>query len=64
MQPPPLDMKKINKDWTLFLDRDGVINIDKDGSYIFTPDEFIFMDGAPELFKKLTSAFRYIIVVT
>lgn len=64
LHPLPLDLKKIDKNWTLFLDRDGVINIDKDGSYIFTPDEFIFMDGAPELFKKLTSAFRYIIVVT
>lgn len=61
---PPLDLKSIDKSWTLFLDRDGVINIDKDGSYIFTPDEFIFMDGAPDLFSKLTTAFRYIIVVT
>ncbi|MBL7745237.1 MAG: HAD-IIIA family hydrolase [Chitinophagaceae bacterium] len=61
---PPLDLKSINENWTLFLDRDGVINVDKDGSYIFTPDEFFFMDGAPELFKKLTSHFKYIVVVT
>lgn len=61
---PALDLKNIDREWTLFLDRDGVINVDKDGSYIFTPDEFIFMEGAPELFKKLTSAFKHIIVVT
>jgi D-glycero-alpha-D-manno-heptose 1-phosphate guanylyltransferase len=61
---PPLDLKAIDNSWTLFLDRDGVINIDKDGSYIFTPDEFIFMDGAPDLFSKLTTAFKHIIVVT
>jgi D-glycero-alpha-D-manno-heptose 1-phosphate guanylyltransferase len=64
LKHPPLDLTKIDKSWTLFLDRDGVINIDKDGSYIFTPDEFIFMDGAPELFKKLDASFKYLIVVT
>ncbi|HEY6503742.1 MAG TPA: HAD-IIIA family hydrolase [Chitinophagaceae bacterium] len=64
LQLPPLALENIDKDWTLFLDRDGVINIDKDGSYIFTPDEFIFMEGALDLFKKLNTAFRYIIVVT
>jgi D-glycero-alpha-D-manno-heptose 1-phosphate guanylyltransferase len=60
----PLDLKKIDKSWTLFLDRDGVINKDKIGSYIFNPDEFIFLNGAPELFKKLTHKFGRIIVVT
>lgn len=64
LQAPPLDLKKIDHSWSLFLDRDGVINIDKDGSYIFTPDEFIFMEGAPELFGKLKSAFAHIVVVT
>lgn len=64
LRTPTLDLKKVDREWTLFLDRDGVINIDKDGSYIFTPDEFIFMDGAPELFGKLTATFKHIIVVT
>jgi D-glycero-alpha-D-manno-heptose 1-phosphate guanylyltransferase len=64
LKHPPLDLKKVDTSWSLFLDRDGVINIDKDGSYIFTPDEFIFMDGAPDLFKKLNSTFGHIIVVT
>lgn len=61
---PPLDLKKIDKSWTLFLDRDGVINKDKIGSYIFNPDEFIFLKEAPELFNKLTHKFGRIIVVT
>jgi D-glycero-alpha-D-manno-heptose 1-phosphate guanylyltransferase len=64
LQHPPLDLGKIDDNWTLFLDRDGVINVDKDGSYIFTPDEFFFMEGAPALFKKLTSHFKHIVVVT
>lgn len=61
---PTLDLQKIDKDWTLFLDRDGVINIDKEGSYIFTADEFVFMEGAPALFKKLAEKFGRIIVIT
>ncbi|MFV0607358.1 MAG: HAD-IIIA family hydrolase [Niabella sp.] len=60
----PLDLTKIDKSWTLFLDRDGVINHDKIGSYIFNADEFRFMDGAPALFKKLTEKFNRIIIVT
>ncbi|MDZ4793656.1 MAG: HAD-IIIA family hydrolase [Bacteroidota bacterium] len=59
-----LDLAIIDKSWTLFLDRDGVINEDKIGSYIFNPDEFVFMKGAPALFKKLTEKFGHIIVVT
>ena len=64
LQLPPLDLSKIDKTWTLFLDRDGVINHDKVGSYIFNADEFKFMEGAPGLFKKLTDTFNRIIVVT
>ncbi len=36
LKQPPLDLNKIDKTWTLFLDRDGVLNEDKVGSYIFT----------------------------
>ncbi len=48
----------------LFLDRDGVINVDKDGSYIFHSDEFIFTQGAPGFFKKLANLFSRIVIVT
>lgn len=58
------NLSKINKDWTLFLDRDGVINEDKPGGYITNPEEFIFTKGSPELFKKLTHKFKHIIIVT
>jgi D-glycero-alpha-D-manno-heptose 1-phosphate guanylyltransferase len=59
-----LSVDKIDKSWTLFLDRDGVINHDKIGSYILNAVEFEFMDGAPDLFKKLSALFGRIIVVT
>jgi D-glycero-alpha-D-manno-heptose 1-phosphate guanylyltransferase len=61
---PPLDLKNIDNSWTLFLDRDGVINVDRPGSYIFTPDDFVFMDGVVELFKHFNQQFNRIIIVT
>jgi D-glycero-alpha-D-manno-heptose 1-phosphate guanylyltransferase len=64
LSKPPLDLQNIDKSWTLFLDRDGVINEDKDGSYIFSIDEFIFTTGTPALFKKLTEKFNRIIIIT
>lgn len=64
LQSPPFNLHEIDKSWTLFLDRDGVINHDKVGSYIFNADEFEFMEGAPALFHKLTHTFARIVVVT
>ena len=37
-----LDLKSIDKDWTLFLDRDGVINDEVLGQYVLNWDEFHF----------------------
>ena len=59
---PDLNLKAIDKNWSLFLDRDGVINEDKPGSYIFNAAEFVFMEGAPALFKKLTEFFGRFLV--
>jgi D-glycero-alpha-D-manno-heptose 1-phosphate guanylyltransferase len=64
LSKPPLNLAAIDKSWSLFLDRDGVINEDKVGSYIFNAAEFHFLDGAPEFFKQLTEKFGHIIVVT
>ena len=64
LQRPSLDLAAVDQGWTLFLDRDGVINEDKPGSYIFNTGEFVFMQGAPELFKTLHEKFGRIIVVT
>ena len=58
------DLKHINKSWTLFLDRDGVINYDKVDSYIFTVDEFAFMPGAIEAIKFFSELFGVIVVAT
>lgn len=59
-----IDLKKIDKSWTLFLDRDGVINIEKHMDYVYDYTEFKFYDGALKAIKNLTRHFGRIIIVT
>jgi D-glycero-D-manno-heptose 1,7-bisphosphate phosphatase/D-glycero-alpha-D-manno-heptose 1-phosphate guanylyltransferase len=49
---------------TLFLDRDGVINVYRPGDYVKTIEEFVFIDGVTEALRLLSSLFRHIIIVT
>lgn len=55
---------EIDNTWTLFLDRDGVINIESVGSYITNWDEFEFHDGVLDALQSLSKVFGKIIVVT
>jgi histidinol-phosphate phosphatase family protein len=59
-----LDLSKIDKSWTLFLDRDGVINHEKYQDYIHTWDEFVFYNGVKDAIKIFAQKFKYIIIVT
>jgi histidinol-phosphate phosphatase family protein len=59
-----LDLNKIDKSWTLFLDRDGVINHEKEQSYVFNYQEFVFYEGVKEALKLLAGKFGRILVVT
>lgn len=59
-----INLKKIDRSWTLFLDRDGVINHEKHNDYIHTWDEFHFYDGVKDAIKIFAEKFKYIIVVT
>lgn len=54
----------ITKEWTLFLDRDGVINKRNFEGYVTTPSEFEFLPLAIEGIVKLSRIFGRIIVVT
>lgn len=59
-----IDLKIIDKTWTLFLDRDGVINHEKHNDYIHTWEEFVFYEGVLDAFKIFSQKFNRIIVVT
>lgn len=58
------DLRQIDKDWSLFLDRDGVINHEKEGSYVFHYGEFAFYEDTKEALRVLASRFSRILVVT
>ena len=59
-----LDLDSIDKEWALFLDRDGVINYEKKDDYIRNWQEFKFYDGAKEAIKTFSERFGKIIVVS
>ncbi len=54
----------IDPTWTLFLDRDGVINTRIVGGYVTSPEEFIFIEGAAAAIAALKRYFHRVIVVT
>jgi D-glycero-alpha-D-manno-heptose 1-phosphate guanylyltransferase len=58
------DLKNIDESWTLFLDRDGVINDETPGEYVLNSKEFIFSKGALEALKILAGKFDRIILIT
>lgn len=59
-----LELEKIDKSWTLFLDRDGVINHEKHMEYVLRYLEFQFYDGVKEALKNLSQIFGRMIIVT
>lgn len=55
---------KIDKSWTLFLDRDGVINRKLDKDYVKSLNEFEFIPGALDSIVSLSDFFGRLIIVT
>ena len=59
-----IDLQKIDKSWTLFLDRDGVINHETVGSYITRREDFMFYEGVLDALKIFAEKFGRIFIVT
>lgn len=57
-------MPRFDKSWTLFLDRDGVINVKLPGAYVHNIESFVFAEGAREAIASFTRIFGRIIVIT
>lgn len=49
---------------TLFLDRDGVVNVWLPGDYVKSWEEFRFNEGFLDFIGRYASSFRHIIIVT
>lgn len=54
----------IDKSWTLFLDRDGVINHQIANDYVKTPAEFKLVDGVLDAITYFSGIFGRILIVT
>lgn len=54
----------IEKGWSLFLDRDGVINVRIQDDYVKQPGEFEFIPGVTDALKIFAGLFANILVVT
>lgn len=57
-------MWTIDKTWTLFLDRDGVINVRIPDDYVKNQEEFILLPGVAEAISRANKSFGRVVVVT
>jgi histidinol-phosphate phosphatase family protein len=55
---------QIDKSWSLFLDRDGVINQKRENDYVKNWNEFSFIEGSLEAISTLSKVFGRVIIVT
>lgn len=59
-----LNSLNINKSWSLFLDRDGVINQRIPDDYVKNINEFVFIDGSIDAITRFCEIFGLLFVVT
>ncbi|MEM9548656.1 MAG: HAD-IIIA family hydrolase, partial [Bacteroidota bacterium] len=55
---------KIDSEWTLFLDRDGVLNKKLEGRYVTSPEEFVLLPGVADALAQFSILFSRIIIIT
>ena len=59
-----MQLPLIDNTWTLFIDRDGVINNEKKEDYILNWEEFKFYNNVGEAMQILSGIFGIIVMVT
>jgi D-glycero-alpha-D-manno-heptose 1-phosphate guanylyltransferase len=64
LKKPELDLHAIDKSWTIFLDRDGVINEERVGMYVLNWEEFVFSTGVLEAFKIIGKKLGRIVIIS
>ena len=56
------DIQSINNNWTLFLDRDGVINFERNNDYVRSWDEFTIYKESMAALPLLAQKFKTIVI--
>ncbi len=64
LYPMHLNELEIDSSWTLFLDRDGVINKKIDNDYVRSWADFQFLDGSLSALRILSGIFGRIVIIT
>lgn len=59
-----MDKQNLAKYKYLFLDRDGVVNVERPNDYVKSISEFVFIDKTLQAIKMLSSRFERIFIVT
>src|ERR1700681_1512955 len=62
--PENFNLSLIDHSWTLFLDRDGVINYENPGTYVRNWKEFIFYPRATENIVYFNARFQRLFLAT
>lgn len=57
-------ISQIDRQWALFLDRDGVINRRLPGDYVKKCEQFVLLPGVTEAMRTLRQSFGYVFLVT
>jgi D-glycero-D-manno-heptose 1,7-bisphosphate phosphatase len=57
-------MARVDRSWTLFLDRDGVLNRKIEGGYVLNPAMLELLPGAAAAVRALSGRFGTIVIVT
>ena len=60
----PFQLSNMNPNWTLFLDRDGVINVEKKDDYVKSWEEFQFYEESLLALPILAKKFKTIVITT
>ena len=64
LEQPVFNISDVNSEWTLFLDRDGVINDERVGEYVKHWGEFVFSKGVLDAFRIFGEHFRRIFIIS
>ena len=61
---PEINLNLIDDSWTLFIDRDGVINRRIPNDYVVVWEQFVFHEGVLDAIRYFASRFKHIFIVT